>query len=232
MTCLLGSVEPRKLAYQLGYAACRTTPKWFPLPELGWSPLPELRWYRLPDPIPPSPPNVGGSLCPSWTGTHSPVSDSDSDTTELLRFHYHQNALGSVSEISAPGGGVIEWVTYDVYGKATVRNSAGTTQGSSYVGNPFLFTGREWDGASGTYHYRARAYDPEAGRFLQRDPLGLTEGLNLYRYVRCNPVTHADPSGLKDPDDPKFPGTPGSVYSDAEKAKIRKKIERGKARKG
>ena len=33
------------------------------------------RRQPMPDPIPPSPPNVGGSLCPSWTGTHSPVSD-------------------------------------------------------------------------------------------------------------------------------------------------------------
>ncbi len=121
--------------------------------------------------------------------------DGDSNTAEILRFTYHQNALGNVSEISAPGGGVVEWVTYDAYGKATVRNSAGTTQGSSYVGNPFLFTGREFDAESGMYHYRARAYDPETGRFLQRDPLGYVDGLGLYEYVGSRPSTSVDPSG-------------------------------------
>ncbi len=125
--------------------------------------------------------------------------DGDSNTSEILRFTYHQNALGNVSEISAPSGGVVEWVTYDVYGKATVRNSAGTTQGSSYVGNPFLFTGREFDAASGMYHYRARAYDPEAGRFLQRDPLGYVDGLGLYEFVLSSPATLADPLGLSPP---------------------------------
>ena len=121
--------------------------------------------------------------------------DGDSNTSEILRFTYHQNALGSVSEISAPGGGVVEWVTYDAYGKATARNSAGTTQGSSYVGNPFLFTGREFDAESGMYHYRARAYDPEAGRFLQRDPLGYVDGLGAYQYAHCAPATCVDPFG-------------------------------------
>ena len=121
--------------------------------------------------------------------------DGDSNTAEILRFTYHQNALGSVSEISAPGGGVVEWVTYDVYGKATVLNSAGTTQGSSYVGNPLLFTGREFDAESGMYHYRARAYDPEAGRFLQRDPLGYVDGLTLYQYASSSPGSVTDPLG-------------------------------------
>ena len=121
--------------------------------------------------------------------------DGDSNTSEILRFHYHQNALGCVSEITAPGGGVVEWVTYDVYGKATVRNSAGTAQGSSYLGNPFLFTGREFDAESGMYHYRARAYDPEAGRFLQRDPLGYVDGLGMHEYGSSRPSTVSDPTG-------------------------------------
>ena len=91
---------------------------------------------------------------------------------------------------------MVEWVTYDVYGKAVVRNSAGTTQGSSYVGNPYLFTGREFDTESGMYHYRARAYDPEAGRFLQRDPLGYVDGLSLYEYCRSRPWCGIDPFGM------------------------------------
>lgn len=38
---------------------------------------------------------------------------------------------------------------------------------------PFAYTGREWDAATGLYHYRARAYDAETGRFLQEDPAGV-----------------------------------------------------------
>ena len=62
---------------------------------------------------------------------------------------------------------------------------------------PFAYTGREWDAATGLYHYRARAYDAETGRFLQEDPIGFAAGdLNIYRYVLSNPLSYTDPSGL------------------------------------
>jgi uncharacterized protein RhaS with RHS repeats len=38
-------------------------------------------------------------------------------------------------------------------------------------------------------------YDPQTGRFMNQDPLGLKGGLNLYRYSRNNPLVYFDPSG-------------------------------------
>ena len=124
--------------------------------------------------------------------------DGDSNTTEVLRFHYAQNALGSVSEMTSPSGAVVEWVTYDVYGLPTVRDQNGNVVASSAVGNPFLYTGREWDVEFGKYFYRARTYDPEAGRFLQRDPLGYVDGLGLYAYVSSGPASRVDPKGTEE----------------------------------
>ena len=121
--------------------------------------------------------------------------DGDSNTTEVLRFHYAQNALGSVSEMTSPSGAVVEWVTYDVYGLPTVRDQNGNVVASSAVGNPFLYTGREWDVEFGKYFYRARTYDPEKGRFLQRDPLGHVDGLGLHEYSRNAPTVLTDPLG-------------------------------------
>jgi uncharacterized protein RhaS with RHS repeats len=40
-----------------------------------------------------------------------------------------------------------------------------------------------------------RYYDPASGRFLQRDPIGIRGGLNVYEYVDSNPLTSIDPSG-------------------------------------
>ena len=65
--------------------------------------------------------------------------DQDQNTAEVLRFTYHQQALGWVTEITAPAGGVVEWVTYDVYGQPTIRNQQGTVVSQSPVGNPYLF---------------------------------------------------------------------------------------------
>src|SRR5208337_5464708 len=46
--------------------------------------------------------------------------------------------------------------------------------------------------------YRARYYDPTIGRFLSEDPIGFQGGINVYRYVRNNPLLLIDPMGLCD----------------------------------
>ena len=42
---------------------------------------------------------------------------------------------------------------------------------------------------------RARYYDPEIGRFISEDPIGLEAGVNLYAYVGGNPLNYIDPDG-------------------------------------
>jgi RHS repeat-associated protein len=61
----------------------------------------------------------------------------------------------------------------------------------------FAFTGREWDGDLQLYYYRARWYDPKAGRFISEDPARWGADSNLYRYVRNAPGNLLDPSGLE-----------------------------------
>ena len=78
----------------------------------------------------------------------------------------------------------------------------------SAVGNRYLFTGREYDQETGLYSYRARYYDSRIGRFLSRDPVGYSAGLNLYSYVGNNPLTFVDPLGWE-----KASGTISGKYS-------------------
>ena len=52
-------------------------------------------------------------------------------------------------------------------------------------------------GISGRSYYRARYYDPAAGRFLSQDTIGFNGGVNPYAYVRNGSLNFADPLGLQ-----------------------------------
>ena len=75
---------------------------------------------------------------------------------------------------------------YDAWGRLEIGATA----------SGYAFTGREWDAETGLNYYRARYYDPQAGRFISTDPIGLSGGINLYAYVGDDPVNATDPLGL------------------------------------
>jgi RHS repeat-associated protein len=66
----------------------------------------------------------------------------------------------------------------------------------SQIGSPFLFHGQYFDYASGLIYLRARFYDPYSGMFLEPDPMGYGDSVNLYAGMANAPVGVRDPSGL------------------------------------
>ena len=75
---------------------------------------------------------------------------------------------------------------YEPFGQTTASNS-------NY---PFQFTGRV-PVSNSLYYYRARFYNPTAGRFVSEDPIGFKGGMNFYRYVSNNPILLSDPTGMQ-----------------------------------
>jgi RHS repeat-associated protein len=116
-------------------------------------------------------------------------------------YYFHTNAIGSVTAVSDSDGTLVERVSYDTFGMPTFTDYLTDSQNPtvvnhSVIGNDILFQGRRYDKETNLYYYRARYYDPIMGRFLQTDPIGYRDSMNLYQAFNMNPVNIIDPMGL------------------------------------
>ena len=111
-------------------------------------------------------------------------------------YYYHFDGLGSVVALSDVNSVIVERYSYDVFGAPTIYDADSSEIPQSAVGNPYMFTARRADDETALYYYRARYYAFDIGRFLQTDPVGYDDGLNMYAYCGNNPLIWADPYGL------------------------------------
>ncbi|MHC4855177.1 MAG: RHS repeat-associated core domain-containing protein, partial [Planctomycetota bacterium] len=137
------------------------------------------------------------------------------DVSQSRDYYYGHDHLYSPVVVFGVAGGLLqgERYEYDAYGEVSVMSGGYVSRSASTIGNPYTFTGRRLDSldpdGSGGYqlklmYYRARTYDPQTGRFMQRDPLGIdpasgnrnpfnptiqyNDDTNIYKYSLSSPV--------------------------------------------
>lgn len=129
--------------------------------------------------------------------------------------YYFSNHLGSASVITSATGTIQEQMDFYPFGGVAYTSGSDT--------NHFKFTGKERDSESGFDNFGARYFESNVGRFMTPDwaarptavpyaVFGDPQSLNLYIYVRNDPVTRADADGHQDP--PLSPITPDSANSE------------------
>ncbi len=110
--------------------------------------------------------------------------------------YFHADGLGSITSVTDADGNPFNATSYTAFGNAVPTSF--TVVGPVDFASSYGFTGREYDSETGLYYYRARYYDPNVGRFLSEDPIGLNGGINEYAYAHNDPIGRIDPAGTDD----------------------------------
>jgi RHS repeat-associated protein len=86
---------------------------------------------------------------------------------------------------------------YSAFGRTNITTPTATDD-KPVIASSLRFPGQVEDAETGLYYNWHRYYDPEVGRYVTADPIGLDGGINFYGYAKTNPLNWYDSMGLKE----------------------------------
>jgi RHS repeat-associated protein len=129
------------------------------------------------------------------------ATDADADAGVRMAYTAFGEVLttGDPNEAGRPGGSPPEGAPRYLYAGGWGYESGGFTSDAS----PEQTWALSLQGPDTTLppitlqHLGHRWYQPDSGRFVQRDPIGIEGGLSVYAYASATPLAYADPEGLE-----------------------------------
>jgi len=123
-------------------------------------------------------------------GTGGLLAKTTIESGAPVHLYYHYDGGGNGSQLTDATGAVIARYSYDAWGE-TVESS-----GVKSASNRYRYRTKERHEASGLYDFGFRFYNTGLGRFINRDPIAESGGLNLYAFAANDPVGKTDEYGL------------------------------------
>ncbi|MCX6320023.1 MAG: hypothetical protein NTW29_22280 [Bacteroidetes bacterium] len=111
-----------------------------------------------------------------------------------LQWRYRlSDALNSCCYELDEAGNKISYEEYYPYGGTSIIAAQNETEVKA---KHYHYSGKEKDSATGLYYYGMRYYAPWLGRWTCTDPAGTVDGMNLFTFVKGNPVSNVDTNGM------------------------------------
>jgi RHS repeat-associated protein len=137
----------------------------------------------------------------NWQRTNVYAGSKLVGTYDTAGLHFHledplgtrrMQVSGNPNQVGVPETDIQSWPYGDQLYSFPDQYAPATTDDAT----PLHFTGKERDAESGNDYFGARYYNPQTGRFISEDPIGLAAGPNEYAYVGDSPLNFIDPLGM------------------------------------
>jgi RHS repeat-associated protein len=126
------------------------------------------------------------------------LAQTHSDSRGSQTFHYTYDLNGNVSEVLDESGTIAAHYEYGPFGEVLVESFDSDSVRRILGEGGFRFSTKYRDAETGLLYYGYRYYDPTHGRWLNRDPIEESGGLNLYGFVGNDPVNGVDVLGMSE----------------------------------
>ena len=130
-----------------------------------------------------------------------PVATLRPDGSSITIYYVHADHLGSPRKVTRPSDNGLMWRwDPDTFGSVAPNTNPAGLGTFNYN---LRFPGQYFLSESGLHYNYFRTFDPQMGRYIESDPIGLSAGVNTYAYANDSPLYWSDRLGLKPGD--KFP---------------------------